>query len=427
MSLKEQGCNTSRVQDSDKLGLLAIRAGEIMLRSGAEIYRVEDAVTAICKARNIPYVECFATTTGIFLSFGDSAPGGQLESIIKRVPAISTDLEKVSLVNDLVRKFSGSEMSVAEGLTALDSVDATRHFSLAVRLIAAALLAAFFALMNSGGFVDGALSLGIGVLTYLLSLGIERLHINRFIVIFVSCAFCAALSLVAFNLGLGGSLAAIIIGGITVFLPGVAITNAVRDLLAGDMLAGTARVSEALLITVAIAAGVGILLHLAPAATRMDVTVWLPIPLQFVFAIVGTLGVSIIVNIPRRYLLPTSLIAACGWAIFYSFIFYGNSRLFGCFLGACLVALLAEVCARLSKEAATLFIIPAIFPLVPGIGMYNTMLQLIEGNYDLAVRIGAEALFMAGGIALALLVIISLARIARAVVRWINDSLRMRM
>ena len=48
--------------------MLALRAGEIMLMSGSEIYRVEDTVTRICKAYGIPYIEVFATTTGIFIS-----------------------------------------------------------------------------------------------------------------------------------------------------------------------------------------------------------------------------------------------------------------------------------------------------------------------------------------------------------------------
>jgi uncharacterized membrane protein YjjP (DUF1212 family) len=403
-------------REQDTVLMLAVRAGEIMLKSGAEVYRVEDSVTAICRSRGISYVECFATTTGIFLSLGDHSSDGGVGRIIKRVKAITTDLEKVSLVNSFVRDFCAGTMTENEALAALDRIDAAKSFNLAVRLGASALIAAFFALMNNGSLLDGLLSLGIGLLTYLLSLGIERLRINRFIVIFVSCLFCAALSLLCFNLGLGASLGAIIIGGITVFLPGVAITNAARDLLAGDMVAGTARVSEALLIAIAIAAGVGIFLNFAPAPLRIDDATWLPYPLQFIFAVIGTLGVSLIVNIPRRYLLPTSLIAASGWVVFYGFMFQGQSRILGCFLGACLVAIFAEVCARIWKEAATLFISPSIFPLVPGIGMYKAMLQLIEGNYDAAMHIGAEALFMAGGIALALLVVISLARIARAIV-----------
>ncbi|MGI6734319.1 MAG: threonine/serine exporter family protein [Anaerovoracaceae bacterium] len=58
--------------------MLALRAGEIMLMSGSEIYRVEDTVTRICKAYGIPYIEVFATTTGIFISLDSGGDGKAL-------------------------------------------------------------------------------------------------------------------------------------------------------------------------------------------------------------------------------------------------------------------------------------------------------------------------------------------------------------
>jgi uncharacterized membrane protein YjjB (DUF3815 family) len=92
-----------------------------------------------------------------------------------------------------------------------------------------------------------------------------------------------------------------------------------------------------------------------------------------------------------------------------------GSRVLGCFVGACTIALIAEIATRVTKEAATLFIIPAIFPLVPGIAMYSTMRHLIENDFDAALIAGSEALFMAGGIAFALLIVISLTRITSVV------------
>jgi uncharacterized membrane protein YjjP (DUF1212 family) len=47
-----------------------------------------------------------------------------------------------------------------------------------------------------------------------------------------------------------------------IFLPGVAITNAVRDTLAGDMLSGATKGIEAVVIAVSIASGVGFAIKL---------------------------------------------------------------------------------------------------------------------------------------------------------------------
>ena len=110
-------------------------------------------------------------------------------------------------------------------------------------------------------------------------------------------------------------------------------------------------------------------------------------------------------------MLPACLIAACGWACSYFLISNGSSPILGCFTGACVVSMLAEIATHISKKTATIFIIPAIFPLVPGIGLYNTMLNLISGNLELAAQTGSQALFVAGGIAVGLLVVISLSRL----------------
>jgi uncharacterized membrane protein YjjP (DUF1212 family) len=399
-------------QHNNRVLLLALKAGEILLESGAEVYRVEDTVTRLCRACKIPFVECFVTPTGIFLSVGQDGEKQEVGTALKRVHHVGIDLEKVSRVNAFVREFTSTELSVDEGLRRLKDIEATKPFSLLVRIIALAFVGSFFTIMNGGGFTDALCGLVVGILTFLLSMGIERLQINRFISIFASCFVCAALSLLAFNLGFGNSLSSIIVGGITIFLPGVAITNAARDLLSGDILSGVSRTAESLLVAVAIAGGVGIFLRMAPAPLHPDVLSDFGLAPEFLFALFGTMGVSIVVNIPRRRLLLASFIAACGWVVREALQNNSYSPIIACFVAACAVAVIAEIATHFTKETATLFIIPAIFPLVPGKGMYDTMTHLIVSDYSAATALGLQTLFVAGTIALGLLVVISLSRIA---------------
>jgi uncharacterized membrane protein YjjP (DUF1212 family) len=402
---------------NNKVLLLALKAGEILLKSGAEVYRVEDTVTRLCRACGVPFAECFVTTTGIFLSVGHDGEGQELGTALKRVSHIGIDLEKISRVNAFVREFTDTKLSVDEGIRRLDAIEAIEPFSLLVRIVAIAFIGCFYTIMNGGGLADALCGLVVGVLTFVLSLGVERLRINRFISIFISCFACAGLSLLAFNLGFGNSLSSIIVGAITVFLPGVAITNAARDLLSGDMLSGVSRMAESLLVAVAIAGGVGIFLHMAPSPLRPDVLSSFGLAPEFLFALFGTMGISVSVNIPRRRLILAAFIAACGWVVREALQNGGYSPIVACFVGACAIAVIAEVATRLTKETATLFIIPAIFPLVPGRGMYDTMAHLITNDYASAARMGLETLFIAGGIALGLLVVISLSRIAAVAYR----------
>ncbi len=63
--------------------ILAIKAGEVMMKSGGEIYRVEEVITRICRACGIPHVEVFATPTGIFASIGSGGEDSDTKLISK--------------------------------------------------------------------------------------------------------------------------------------------------------------------------------------------------------------------------------------------------------------------------------------------------------------------------------------------------------
>jgi uncharacterized membrane protein YjjB (DUF3815 family) len=96
------------------------------------------------------------------------------------------------------------------------------------------------------------------------------------------------------------------------------------------------------------------------------------------------------------------------------------SPIIACFVAACVIAIISEVATRLTKETATLFIIPAIFPLVPGKGMYDTMAHMIANDYNSAMSMGLQTLFVAGAIAMGLLVVISLSRMVAVVYRGVR-------
>ena len=66
-------------------------------------------------------------------------------------------------------------------------------------------------------------------------------------------------------MGLGHNPDFITIGALMILVPGIAFTNAMRDIMAGDLTSGVNKVVEALLIATAIALGTGFVLSLAPA------------------------------------------------------------------------------------------------------------------------------------------------------------------
>ncbi|MBB6214826.1 uncharacterized membrane protein YjjB (DUF3815 family) [Anaerosolibacter carboniphilus] len=132
---------------------------------------------------------------------------------------------------------------------------------------------------------------------------------------------------------------------------------------------------------------------------------------QFIYAYISTVGFSLLFNIPRTAILKSALIGATGWLIYAEVNQLSQTAILATFLGACAVSILSEIFARKFREAVTVFVIPGILPLVPGSGMYNTMLALIQKNFSKAALVGSETIFIAASIAVAILLVSSFTRL----------------
>ena len=404
-----------------KVLILALFAGEIMMKSGAEIYRVEDTIVRICKACRIDYVECFATTTGIFLSL-DSKGGedeeGDMHTFIKRIKGSEINLARISAVNTFSRVFTTTDMSIDEGHEELKRINAEKGYHMLVRLLGAILVGAFFCPIYRGSVTDMAIGGGISGVSFLISCGIARLGFPDFIRIFISCVGAAGMVLAAAAMGMSDSISPVVVAATTIFLPGVAITNAARDLLSGDMLSGVARLAEALIAAVAIAGGVGVGIQiwlLGGGRIAHDHTFNFDTPWFLLFGFFATLGFGLLFNAPKKLLFLISLIGAAGMFILV-FMMEGYGLISACFFGACAIATLSEFASRAGKDATTLFIIPGIIPFVPGAPLYETMSSMLVGAYTDAVETGTQALIIAGSIAAALALIATCARLILAII-----------
>lgn len=245
-----------------KVLILAVYAGEIMMKNGAEIYRVEDTITRICKACHIDHIEVFATPTGIFVSLDKGGAEDDPLTYIKRIKGTDTDLDKISQINHFSREFTTTDLSVEKGMERLKEIDRKKPYPYGVRLLGASLVSSFFCLIFGGTAIDFLIAFIVGILSYILSSFLKKYEINFFIRGFCCCLLASFLALSMSAPIPSASYEPIIIGSIMLFVPGVAITNSIRDFLSGDMLSGIARMTEAVLTAVSLAAGAGVMLKL---------------------------------------------------------------------------------------------------------------------------------------------------------------------
>lgn len=243
-------------QKNEKIGVLCLYAGKIMLESGAETYRVEDTMVRIASSYGIKISESYVTPTAILFSIeGASLTKTKMKRINKR----TTNLNKIARVNSISREISKGNVSIEEAFQLLKDVEkSTFTYSNWVQVIFAAIASACFVIMFKGSFYDfmpALLSGGIGYASFLL---MDRFTNVRFISEFTASFMIAIVALLSVHFGFGIESDKIIIGSVMPLVPGLLITNAIRDLLAGHLVSGLAKGVEALITAFAIGSGVAV-------------------------------------------------------------------------------------------------------------------------------------------------------------------------
>lgn len=129
--------------------------------------------------------------------------------------------------------------------------------------------------------------------------------------------------------------------------------------------------------------------------------------LQVLAAVVGTVGFSVLYSVPKQYYPYCGFIGGAGWLV-YSRLLPLFSSPEAVLFAATLVVLLSRLFAVRKRCPVTIFLIPGIFPLVPGTGLYWTAYYIVTDNMTLAAQTGFMAIKVAVAIVLAIVFIFQL-------------------
>lgn len=243
-----------------KLLRLCRRVSQMVIQNGGETYRAEQTVMHICRAYGVES-DVFATTTGIILSIQNDA-GEDTQTALVRMEKRSTDLNRLNAVNDLSRRIETGEVSLDEALQEAERIAGQRAGEKGVRILAGGISGGFFTLLFGGNVFELCISILCGLLVQSTSLLFQKTSSTMFLTNLIGGGITALTALASVSLFGTGTIDPIIIGAIMPLLPGLALTNALRDTINGDLVSGVARGVEALLASVAIAVGVGVMLTL---------------------------------------------------------------------------------------------------------------------------------------------------------------------
>ncbi len=401
------------VKTMDEILDIALEAGMMILQNGGETYRTEETMIAIASSLGAESSSAFVTPTVVMLTCVDA--DSHCHTRIQRITNRTINLGKIARINELSRRLVGrgrtSNLGQVESLLRRIK-NSPLHHPVGV-VLATAFASACFSLLFLGTTQDAFAAFLIGAVLRLVLFFITPLGLSGFIVSVIGGLVISILSGVSVVSGFVASSGNISIAVLMSLVPGLAIVNAIRDIISGDLVAGSARLMEAFVIAAALSLGASFGLMLFPAETSYTTAILIlssPLP-AFLLSFFATASFAYFFYINRYDIFWTSLFGGAGWLVYLVIAEDMANPIAGYMAGALCVGLLSEFFAVVFKKPATVFIVPGIIPLVPGGGMYETMLLSVLGKMDEAAVTGFKTLSAAAAIAVGIALASSLARL----------------
>lgn len=242
-----------KTSNNENILTVIMNLGKEMLMCGAEVNRVEDTINRLCTAYGMENAEIFSITSLILVSVrnGDNS----FLSQSRRIASYIFNFYRLEELNALSRTACRSLPSAEDLQVMLDEILKHSHYHKLLRLLGFILTSGGFCLLFKGSFVDAACAAAISVVVFLIERVFTRLSINGMFYNFISSLFSGVMAFYMASWNIGAHLDKIMIGDIMLLIPGLMLTNAIKDMMNGDTMAGFLRFCEALLTAIAIALG----------------------------------------------------------------------------------------------------------------------------------------------------------------------------
>ena len=117
-------------------------------------------------------------------------------------------------------------------------------------------------------------------------------------------------------------------------------------------------------------------------------------------AFFGAVGFAMLVHVPKRALPVAGLIASLSYLVYWFLTYLRLPDPMAIFIGSLFGALAGLLCARMMKIIGTVFLMSAIVPVVPGLGLYRMMSALGQGQLSAGAEFGISAMITVAMIAL---------------------------
>lgn len=226
---------------------------EEMLICGAEVERVEDSIERMCSAYQCTRTNSFIIISNIQVTFED--PNGNIITQIRQIVRNDVNFDRLDYLNDLSRYICANKPALPELIEKYEEVMNRKQLPLWVEYLGGILAASGFAVFFGGNMLDGICAGLLAIVITCLNRILGKYEKNAMARVFITSLAAGFVAILLALIVQTVHIDKIMIGGIMLLIPGIAMTNSVRDMLAGDLGTGLLRLANALLVAAAIAFG----------------------------------------------------------------------------------------------------------------------------------------------------------------------------
>ena len=391
---------------------LTARIAYHLALSGAETFRIEETMRRIIGAYGIE-CQAFAIPNCVMVSL--EAANGKPLMVMKRVGFHGNDLEAVEKLNALSRRICAETPAPEVAAQWLKETLAERRtYSVAAYYLGNFLGAAGFCPVFGGTMRDSLWAGLMGMIIGFVTRQMDRWETNPFFSTITAAFAMAVPAYLAAGFHLIDYVDAVIIGSLMILVPGLLITNSMRDIIYGDTNSGINRIVQVLLSALAIAMGTAAAWQVTSGVygiTASAGSASYPAWAQAIMIFIACTGFFILFNVHGWGSFLCAFGGVVTWMAYLLLRELGVGIYGMNFFASVIAAIYSEVMARSRKYPVTSYLVISSIPLLPGAGIYYTMSFGLEGNMQAALQKGLETAGIAGSIAVAILLVSTVFRL----------------
>lgn len=292
---------------------IILKAGKILLSSGAEISRTEDTMNYIARAMNFKDLEAYVSNRGIFAT-AKKDDNTEITRIYN-VPEVDINLSKIESINALSRRITQKSITIEEVINELEKIDTMPDYLIFWRLVAYTIGASGFSYAIGSSITDSIIAGIIGLILGAYMCTIKRILNSDVLITILGSILIALFGNLFIHFNIGSNLSVILLGAMIDIVPGVPFVNAIREYSQNNYNTGITLMMGALLTCISMAVGVAVVQSLLfntqiiPLYTsNLDSNSFTSMFMRSIMAGIGTTAFAILFRVRKQHILDLSLI-----------------------------------------------------------------------------------------------------------------------